>query len=140
MPGSYSRLFLIKSLRCKVVTPPRLQGIGYDKFVELDHDEVTMRKARAISRQAALREPLEAGNADMQISEGQGTVLSAEYCLLGADLRDPARVRFWRPGCCFECVSEGAVLLGECCLLGADQRGAGHCPLRRVLPAWGRSA
>ena len=87
-----------------------MQGIVFDKFVELDMDEVLLRKVHAISSKAGLRDVLQRDN-EAQLDVGKGRVTSAQYHAQPADLRDMSQVR------------------GQCCLalLITDR----SCTLRR---------
>ena len=72
-----------------------MQGIVFDKFVELDMDEVLLRKVHAISSKAGLRDVLQRDN-DAQLDVGKGRVTSAQYHAQPADLRDVSQVRAQR--------------------------------------------
>jgi hypothetical protein len=69
-----------------------VQGIVFDKFVEIDHDEVVMRKVHAISSKAGLRDVLERDN-EVVVNEAQASICSQQFCLLPADLRDLGQAR-----------------------------------------------
>lgn len=65
----------------------------FDKFVEIDHDEVVMRKVHAISSKVGLRDVLERGN-ETVVNDAQASISSPQFCLLPADLRDLGQARF----------------------------------------------
>ena len=71
----------------------RAQGVVFDRFVELDYEEVAARKARAIMTRDALGATLRQGNAVDDSAAGQGCISSAQYTLAPADLRHLEQAR-----------------------------------------------
>jgi hypothetical protein len=69
-----------------------VQGIVFSKYVELDFDEVACKKVVAISSREKLRSVAEEGN-PCDVDRKNGTLTSAQYCLLAADLRNLEQVR-----------------------------------------------
>lgn len=76
-----------------------VQGVVFDRFVELDYEEVAARKARAIMTKPALGDTLRAGNAVDDAAASAGRITSAQYTLAPADLRqlDQARCLHQHP-------------------------------------------
>jgi hypothetical protein len=64
----------------------------FDKFVELDYEEVCMRKARVIMSKPELSEVLRRANPVDTSAAPQGHVASAQYTLCPSDIRDLAQV------------------------------------------------
>ena len=87
-----------------------LQGVLFDKVVELDHQEVMLRKAHAIETKPALRAMLEKKN-PAQIMSSSGRVMSQQYCALPADLRNVDQV--------CSCFKKETVGLHDACDLAA---------------------
>jgi hypothetical protein len=69
-----------------------VQGTVFSKYVELDFDEISCKKVFTISSKEALRSVAEKGN-PCDIDKKYGTLISPEYCLLAADLRNLEQVR-----------------------------------------------
>lgn len=64
----------------------------FAKYVELDFDEVVCKKVMAISSKEMLRSVAEDGNS-CDVDKKHGTLISPEYSLLPADLRNLEQVR-----------------------------------------------
>jgi hypothetical protein len=69
-----------------------VQGIVFDRFLELDYEEVFMRKARVIVSKPELSELLQKENPADTSAAPQGQIISAQYTLYPCDIRELAQV------------------------------------------------